>query len=99
MIATNVHLQIEAPDGAAALELERRLAHLNPTTLGRHGRWMVEVDTGDALSEIQGVVGGWLRELGEPSTTIHVDGHPVRVDAEARLPLRRHRATNASFIG
>lgn len=99
MRSTSFQLQIDAPDGAAALELERRLAHLNPTTLCRHDRWMVEVDTADALSEIQGVVAGWLRELGEAETTVRVDGHPVHVEAEARPPLRRHRATNASFVG
>lgn len=102
MITTIVHLEIEAPDGGAALDLERRLAHLEPTTVCRHGCWFVElaVELDESLSEIQGVVAGWLRAIGHPATTIRVDGRAQRLEAEARPPFgRAHRATNASFIG
>ncbi|MFZ1879995.1 MAG: hypothetical protein WAU41_07510 [Gaiellaceae bacterium] len=92
-----LHVEIEAPDGPAALELEYRLAHLSPTSVGRDGRWLVELDAStDALGEIAGAVGVWLGGIGERSTTVNLDGRTLRMQARAATPRRsqvpRYRA-------
>ncbi|MFZ1879639.1 MAG: hypothetical protein WAU41_05680 [Gaiellaceae bacterium] len=75
MTTTCLHVEIEAPDGHAALELEYRLAHLAPTTVGRDGHWFVEIDADtDTLDEIEGAVAGWLRGIGELAATVYLDG-------------------------
>jgi hypothetical protein len=81
MATTRLHIEIEAPDGHAALELEYRLAHLAPTTVGHDGRWLVELDADtDALDEIEGAVAGWLRGIGEPTATVNIDGRTVCIN-------------------
>lgn len=78
------HIEIEAPDGASALALELRLAHLSPTTLQKYGRWSIEIEGGDDLDEIEDGVARWLRDIDEPSTTMLLDGQPVTIDAHPR---------------
>ena len=97
MHATTYRVAIEAPDGAAALELERRLAHFGPSTVAHHDAWLVDVPAAPDPGEVEAVVEHWLAEMGEPSTLVRVDGEPHVVRAPA--PHKRHRATHATFIG
>jgi hypothetical protein len=72
---TSTRIRIEAPDAAAALGLERRLAHLHPAAVGRGSSWCVELeDDDDRLDEITATVEHWLRGVGSRSTQMHVDG-------------------------
>lgn len=89
-------LQIEAPDGAAALELERRLVSLRPTAVCRHERWLVDLDGVHSVEDVEAEVRTWLRQIGSEAATIRVDGRPVTVAAERH---HRRRATHADFIG
>lgn len=74
---------ISAPDGPAALLLEKRLAHLHPSAVAHGGRWSVQIgDVDDRLEEIEAAITHWLRELGSTSTEVEVDGSPRTV----RLP-------------
>lgn len=88
-------VEIDANEGAAALDLERRVSHLAPTTIGHGGRWIVEIPAAESPDEIEAVVGQWLDEIGEESTTMRIDGREHRVGAHHR----RLRTTNADFIG
>jgi hypothetical protein len=102
MATMTLHLEIDAPDGPSALQLEQRLAHLNPTTVARDGYWRVEIDgTVDAVDEIEGAVGGWLRDIGEPVTIVRLDGRPTVVRAHAHLRnvrgMVRHSAGSGAF--
>ena len=90
-------IAIAAPDGAAALELERRLAHLSPSTVAHRDSWVVDLPAAPDPGEVDAVVERWLGEIGEPSTLVLVDGDPHVVDAAK--PRKRHRATHAAFIG
>ena len=90
-------IEIHSPDGAAALELECRLASLGPTAVCRHERWLVELAGVHDVDEIDAEVRLWLRHIGTPATTVEVDGSPSTVEAEPRR--QRHRATHADFIG
>ena len=89
-------IEIDAPDGAAAVELERRLWHLTPTTVGRGKDWIVEVPGPASLDEIEAIVRAWLDDSGNPSTTIRADGHVRDIECR-RAPLRRSRQFD--FIG
>jgi hypothetical protein len=95
-VATFHRVAIEAPAGAAALELERRLAHLKPSPAAvcYRGAWIVDVQAVTDLDELDAVVGGWLRDVGFASSVVLVDGSAHIVTAG-----RSHRATNAAFIG
>lgn len=76
MITTDVstRIRIDAPDAPAAFELEKRLAHLHPTAVGRGSEWCVELeDFDDRLDEITATVEHWLRAIGIRSTQMHVD--------------------------
>jgi hypothetical protein len=92
-------VEIEAPDGAAALELERRLAHLTPTTVARSGRWSVEVPAAPNAEELEVVVREWLDEIGSSRTTIRVDGRKLSISGRYAERRARHRATHADFVG
>jgi hypothetical protein len=89
-------VEIEAPDGASAIALEHRLVNLAPSTVWRRGHWTVGVKGVHSVEAVQAEVKAWLREAGEVSTTIRVDGRPVAVTASRRP---RHHATNFDFIG
>jgi len=91
MATMTLHLEIDAPDGPSALQLEQRLAHLNPTSVARDGYWRVEIHgTVDAVDEIEGVVGGWLRDICAPVTIVRLDGRPT-VGARACASAQRAR--------
>lgn len=89
-------VRVEAPDGAAALELERRLLELDPTAVRRGGRWVVDIPAVRSVDALEVELRGWLRDIGVPATTFHVDGRRVRVRAE---PSTVRRATHRDFIG
>jgi len=89
-------IEIDAPDGAAAVELEQRLWPLTPTTVGRGHDWIVEVPGPANLDEVEAVVRGWLDDLGNESTTVRADGHIH--DVERRRPPVRPRG-HFDFIG
>jgi hypothetical protein len=83
---TTQRIGILAPDAATALALEKLLSHLEPTTVGRHESWTVELeDDGDRLDEVIAAVRHWLRENGIESTSVVVDGatHEVCAGTEA----------------
>jgi hypothetical protein len=89
-------MEIDAPDGAAALELERRLVALRPTALCSHERWHVDLAGVHSVEDVEAEVRTWLRQIGTAAATVRVDGRPVTLAAE---PRRRHRASHADFIG
>jgi hypothetical protein len=94
-LVTPHKVEVDAPDGPAALALERRLFDLSPTARMYEDRWVVDVPVVRDLSGLEKEVRAWLRQIGAEETTIWIDGR-VHV-----LPLRRvpHRSTNWDFIG
>jgi hypothetical protein len=88
--------EIDAPNGAAAVDLEQRLQHLTPTTVGHGADWIVEVPGPASLDELVVVVRAWLDDLGYPSTTIRADGHVLEIECH-RPPVTRSRQFD--FIG
>ena len=95
-LGTAHRIEIRAPNGAAAVALERRLASLGPTAVCRHGRWVVELDGVHSVDAVQVEVKAWLVEIGAAATTMVVDRRLLTLEVERR---GRHRATNASFSG
>jgi hypothetical protein len=93
-IATGFGVEVAAPDGAAALDLEGRLWQLEPAAISRDGHWFVEFPGSVDREQIERVVCHWLRDLGEPTTTMRLDGDEIVVNRE-----RRRRQTNGDFIG
>ena len=89
---------IAAPDGASALALECRLAHLCPVTISRDNAWVVEIDGVDSPDEVENAVQSWLCEIGTDSTLMRVDERLSRVKARIHEP-RPRRATHADFVG
>jgi hypothetical protein len=73
-IATSAWIRVEAPDAPTAFALEKRLAHLHPTAVGRGTNWYVELEDfdHDRFDEINAAVQHWLREIGIRSTQMHV---------------------------
>jgi hypothetical protein len=94
---TDARVLIDAPDGAAALALERRLAHLAPVSIAHDDQWLVEIEAVEDLSALEASVKSWLRELGTAETRMRVDGRDVRVCATN--PEHRRGASNEHFIG
>ena len=88
---------VAAPDGASALSLEYRLAHLCPVTISRDNAWVVEIDGVESPDEVASAVRSWLCEIGTDSTLMRVDERLTRVKAKIHEP--RRRATHADFIG
>jgi hypothetical protein len=81
----SIRIRIEAPDAETALGLERRLAHLMPTSVAHDGRWLVELDDdGDRLDEILAAVKHWLGDVGLAKTVVHVDGTIRHVTAPSK---------------
>jgi hypothetical protein len=69
------HIHIDAPDGLAALDLERRLSYMNATAVCVRGRWSVDVfDDADRDEEIDATIHHWLRDLGRIRTFVRIDG-------------------------
>jgi hypothetical protein len=97
-LGTAHKVEVEAPDGAAALELEHRLYALRPTAVFRRGRWIVDLPGVHSVEEVESEVRDWLRLIGAPATTMRVDGRPRTVLPEPRL-RSPHRSSHADFIG
>jgi hypothetical protein len=90
-------IEIEATDGAAAIDLEIRLSHLSATTVGRGNDWIVEIPGPANVEEIEAVVREWLDDLGQSSTTMRAAGRVLRIEGHgSRKP---HRASHHDFIG
>src|SRR4051794_22165896 len=89
-------IEIDAPDGAGAVELEQRLAHLTPTTAARGSEWFVEIPGPANLEEIEAVVRAWLDDLGTASTAIRAGGSVYEVACH-RSPMEPRRRLD--FIG
>jgi hypothetical protein len=90
-------VEIDAPDGASAIDLELRLSHLTPATVGRGDTWIVELPGPVNLEEIEVVVRAWLDDLYCPSTTIRAPGRVLHIEGHHDRP--RRRAPYHSFIG
>jgi hypothetical protein len=84
-------VEIDAPDAAAALDLEHRLKYIAPATAVRGPCWFVDLSGPVDVEAVEVVVRAWLRDIGEPSTAMWVDGSEIR--------LTSHRATHGDFIG
>ena len=77
-------IRIEAPDAERAFALERRLAHLHPSVVGRGESWVVELeDLDDRLDEIEAGVRHWLRTAGGGSAVVHAGAAVRTVVVEA----------------
>jgi hypothetical protein len=95
-LGTAHSVEVEAPDGAAALELEHRLSTLRPTAVFRQGHWTVDLPGVHSVASVEHDVQDWLRLIGAGAATMRVDGRPHTVLA---APRSRHRASHADFIG
>jgi hypothetical protein len=84
-------VEIDAPDGAAALDLEHRLRYVAPAAAVRGPCWFVDLSGPVDLEAVEVVVRAWLRDIGEPSTIVRIDG--------SESTLASHRATHGDFIG
>jgi hypothetical protein len=84
-------VEIEAPDGGAALDLEHRLRYVAPAAAVRGPCWFVELSGPVDFEALEVVVRAWLRDIGEPSTIVRIDGSERR--------LTSHHATHGDFIG
>ncbi len=89
-------VEINAPDGAAALALERRLVDLSPTARMRDDRWVVDVPVVRDLPLLEYEVCEWLRQSGFGETTLWIDDHRIKV-CSTRPTARR--STHWDFIG
>ena len=75
-------IRVEAPSPTSAFALEKRLAHLHPSAVGRGTAWCVEIeDFDDRREEIEAAVRQWLRETGIRSTVITTNGEWTTVTA------------------
>ena len=97
-VITASRASIHAPDGAAALALEHRLAHLHPTASHNGRQWLVRAEGVEDLPELEASIRGWLREIGVPETFVDIDGRELRVGA-SMFEGRRVRGSNENFIG
>jgi hypothetical protein len=87
-------IEIDATDGAAAIDLEVRLSHLTPTTIGHGNDWIVEIPGPANVEEIEAVVRDWLDDLGQLTTTMRAGGRVLRIERH-----KPHLAPNRDFIG
>ena len=96
MLGTAHKVEVEAPDGAAALELVHMLYDLRPTAVLRRGRWVVDLAGVHSVDAVEAEVKNWLRLIGAGAVTMRVDGLPQTVLSGSRS---RHRPSHADFIG
>lgn len=96
--STASRVAIHAPDGAAALALEHRLAHLHASASDKDGQWLVRIEAVEDLSELEASIRVWLREIGAPLAYVDIDGREVRIGA-SMFEGRRIRGSNEDFIG
>jgi hypothetical protein len=95
-LGTAHDVEVDAPDGAAALELEHRLFTLRPTAIFRRGHWVVDLPGVHSVDSVEGDVKEWLRLTGTAAATIRVDGRSHTVVAK---PRSGHRPSHGDFIG
>ena len=95
-LVTPHKVEIHAPDGAAALVLERRLVDLSPTARMRDGRWVVDVPVVRDVPLLESEVCEWLRQIGFDQTTLRIDDHDVTVYSTRHIG---HRSSHWDFIG
>ena len=86
MLATTTFdsVEIDAPDGAAALDLENRLRYVAPAGAVRGPGWFVDVSGPVDVEVVEVVVRAWLRDIGEPSTIERIDGSEHDADVSPR---------------
>ena len=95
---TRNEIEVDAVDGAAAVELERRLWHLTPTTVGRGKTWIVEIPAPANADEVEAVVRDWLADVGQSEATMRVGGRVLHIQPRRpRSPMRP--ASHIDFIG
>jgi hypothetical protein len=87
-------VEVEAPDGGAAMALERRLIPLGATAIWRRGRWIVDLPVVRDVDELEAEVRRWLKEMGVEQTWLTVDGSRLKVG-----PHPPHRGRHHDFIG
>lgn len=91
-------VEVEAPDGPAAVELEKRLWFLTPTTVGHGDEWIVEIPGPVVAQEVEAVVRAWLDDIGCGSTAMRFDGRVHTVSGRgSHTPL--HVPTHYDFVG
>jgi hypothetical protein len=91
-------VEIDAPDGIAAGDLEQRLLNLGFAAITAGPRWSVEVPGQVDPEAVQLVVRQWLNDIVEPRATMRIDGEElvVKRDRVSRAP--RNRTTQDDFI-
>jgi hypothetical protein len=67
-------VEIDAPDGASALDLEHRLRYIAQSEAVRGPGWFVDVSGPVDINVVEVVVRAWLRDIGEASTIVRIDG-------------------------
>ena len=82
--ATADTVEIDAPDGGAALDLEHRLRYVAPAAAVRGPCWFVNLSGPVDVEAVQVVVRAWLRDIGEPATIVRIDG------SESTVASHRH---------
>ena len=90
-------VEVDAPDGAAAIDLELRLSRFTAATIGCGNDWIVEIPGPVTFDEVEPVVRDWLDDIGHPATTIRAAGRILRIEAHHDRP--RRRAPYHYFIG
>ncbi len=93
MLATTTcdSVEIDAPDGADALDLEHRLRYVARAEAVRGPGWFVDISGPVDVQVVEVVVRAWLRDIGESSTIVRIDG--------SEHELTSHRATHNDFEG
>lgn len=89
-----VDVVVEAPDGAAALELKRRLERLGSPEIDWAETWNVTLEDASP-DEVVEEVRAWLLQIGLDSTVVQAGTGEHRVFA----PRRKHVSTHGDFIG
>ena len=84
-------VEIDAPDGAAAIDLELRLLRFTAASVGCGNDWIVEVPGPVTFEEVEPIVRDWLDDVGHPATTIRAAGRILRIEA------RQDRARDAPY--
>jgi len=67
-------VEIDAPDGPSALDLEHRLRYLAQSEAVRGPGWFVDVSGPVDMDVVEVVARAWLRDIGEASTIVRIDG-------------------------
>ena len=96
MLGTAHKVEVEAPDGAAALELEHRLYALHPTAVFRRGRWVVDLPGVHSVEDVASEVKEWLRLIGaRPRPCMSTDARSGSSRKRCRVTERRTPTSSA----